>query len=107
MTQEYIDINILDRVLNEINELKEFKRLYESQKKDKQRMSDKLYELMMYKYNNTSYNERLLNFQEETCRYCRYEDYCKIEIPEDILKPIKSENAWISSTKSCGEFQWD
>lgn len=107
MTQEYIDINILDRVLDEINELKEFKRLYELQKKDKQRISDELYELMLYRYNNTPYTERLAEYKKDSCSCCRYEDYCEIEIPENILAPARSEKAWIPPTKGCGEFQWD
>lgn len=83
-----MDIKILDRVLNEINELKEFKRLYESQKKDKERMSEKLYELMMYKYNNTPYDERVAEYKKESCSCCKYEDYCEIKIPENILEPV-------------------
>jgi len=102
-----MNMDIINQFLNEINELKKFKRLYESQKKDKQRMSDELYELMMYKYNNTPYDERVKYYKEDLCSCCRHEDYCEIEIPEDILKPIKSEEAWIPPTKTCGEFEWD
>ena len=107
MTQECIDINILDRVLDEINELKEFKKLYEYQQKDKERMSEELYELMMYRYNTIAYEQRSIDFQRDTCRCCRYEDSCDIEIPKDILEPIRSDKGWIPALRSCGQFEWN
>ena len=109
MEQEYMDINILNQVLNEINELKEFKRLYESQKKDKQIMSDELYKLMMYKYNVTLFIDRKSHYEEDTCSCCRFEDWCNKDntIPKNVGMPIKSENAWIPPTKGCGKFEWD
>lgn len=104
-----MDANILEQVLNEINELKEFKKLYESQKKDKQRMSDELYKLMMYKYNAEPFIDRKSCYKEDTCRCCRFEDWCDkdVTIPKDIGMPIESEKAWIPSTKGCSKFEWD
>ena len=106
---DYMDTNILEQVLNEITELKEFKKLYGSQKKDKQKMSDELYKLMMYKYNAEPLIDRKSDYEINTCSCCRFEDWCNKDntIPKDIGLPIKSENAWIPSTKGCGKFKWD
>jgi hypothetical protein len=101
--------SMLDELLKEINEIKEYKKLYESQKKDKIRMSEALYELMMYKYNNISYEERAEDYRKDMCKDCMYNYYdCEIKtkLPDDIRKPISSDKGWIPSTKGCGEFKW-
>ena len=86
-----------------------FKRLYESQKKDKQIMSDKLYELMMYKYNATPFIDRKSYYEEDNCSCCRFEDWCNKDntIPKNVGMPIESENAWIPPTMGCDKFEWD
>ena len=98
---------MLDQLLEEINELKNYKKLYESQKTDKERMSKLLYEFMLEKYNNTPYEERVEIFKNETCKCCRNYYYCQVEeLPEDIMKPIPSCNSWMPGTKSCRYFEW-
>lgn len=100
---------MLDELLKEIDELKKYKKLYEQQKKDKSRMSEELYELMMYKYNNIPYEERAEDYKKDMCKDCRHNYYdceIKIKLPEDIRKPIPSDKEWIPGTRGCGEFKW-
>jgi hypothetical protein len=98
---------MLDQLLEEINELKNYKKMYENQKADKIRMSEKLYELMLEKYNNTPYEERVKLFENESCSCCKGHYYCQIEkLPEDIMKPIPSCNGWIPGTTCCSSFEW-
>lgn len=86
--------------------MKMYKQRYEHQLEDKKTMSKMLYELMMYKYSNLTYEQRVEDFKRDTCRCCSYEDYCELVIPEDILKPIESEIGWIPPVKGCKEFEW-
>lgn len=99
---------MLEELIKEINELRDYKIKYESLEEDKRRMSDKLFELMMEKYNNQSYQERVEIFKKEGCRDCRYKYNCDLKdnLPQDIWIPIESDKAWIPAMKSCGEFQW-
>lgn len=99
---------MLDELIKEIKELQEYKNKYESQLKDKQRMSDKLLELMTEKYNSQSYAERCEIYKNEMCNSCRYYDCCKQQnnLPKDICKPIKSDKAWIPGHSTCGSFEW-
>lgn len=97
---------MLEKLIKEINELYEYKQKYEYAIKDKQRMSDFLFELMTEKYNSTSYDERKSYYKKTQCKDCRYRDYCDLEIPENIGEPIKSDKAWIPATTSCGKFEW-
>lgn len=98
---------MLEELLKEIKDLKEYKNKYDYAIKDKQRMSDLLFELMTEKYNNTSYEDRKTYFKNNVCSCCKYKDTCFLEITENIGKPIKSNNAWIPATKSCKEFEWN
>lgn len=101
---------MLEKLIEELAELSEYKRRYESAQKDKQTMSDMLYEYMLKEYEATPYKERCKKFYENSCRHCRKEEYClmsfKNEFPQDILVPIKSDKAWIPKRKTCGEFEW-
>lgn len=101
---------MLEKLIEELSELSEYKRRYESAQKDKQTMSDLLYDYMLKEYEATPYKERCKKFSEQSCKHCRNEDYCLMyfnnEFPKDILMPIKSDKAWIPATKSCGEFEW-
>jgi hypothetical protein len=99
---------MLDELIKEIKELQEYKNKYECQLKDKQRMSDKLLELMTEKYNSQSYAERCEIYKNEMCNSCRYSDCCKQQnnLPKDIWKPIKSDKAWIPGNSTCGSFEW-
>jgi len=97
---------MLNEFLKEIDELKNYKKLYEYQEVDKSRMSEMLYEYMLEKYNNTTYEQRVEDYKKDTCKDCRYKFYCEIKLPEDIRKPIPSDKGWIPGTKGCGEFEW-
>ena len=100
---------LLDLIMDELVELKEYKEKYESQKKDKKTMSDELYQLMLEKYNTMSYEERVAYHKKNICKDCRYG--CPNwgpdpDFPEDILKPIPSKKEWIPGTNICEEFEW-
>lgn len=99
---------MLEELINEIKELQECKRKYECQEKDKQKMSDELFKLMMEKYNNQTYEERTELHNKELCRSCKYRDYCeeRNNLPKDIWKPRESEKAWIPGYTTCGGFEW-
>ena len=97
---------MIDEFLIDIQELKEYKHKYECVQKDKQKMSDLLFELMTNEYERTSYEDRKEHYKHDSCRDCRGYGYCELEIPQDIGKPIKSDTAWIPATKSCGHFEW-
>lgn len=97
---------MLDELLKEINELKEYKNKYEYALKDKQRMSDLLYDYMMREWESMSREDRVVAYQKNNCSSCRHYGYCNIGLPEDILKPIPSDKAWIPYIKNCGSFQW-
>lgn len=99
---------MLDELLKEIQELKEFKKKYEYALKDKQKMSDKLYEYMMKEYENTPYEDRCDLHVKNMCKDCRYRDYCELntDFPQEIWMPIPSDKAWIPGHKNCGKFEW-
>lgn len=97
---------MLEEFLKEINELKEYKKKYERATKDKQAMSELLYDYMLQEYENTSKEKRIELYKIKCCNCCRYRDYCNIEFPEDIWKPIPSEKAWIPEKTTCGSFKW-
>ena len=97
---------MLEEFLNEIAELKKYKAMYKNQEVDKKVMSENLFDLMMEKYNNTSYEERCQFQKKEICSCCRY-NFCDKTFDKDIGIPIKSEKNWIPSKKSCSNFEWD
>lgn len=97
---------MLEQLIKELEELKEYKNKYECAIKDKQKMSEKLYEYMLKEYENTTKEKRVSVFKEKTCKSCRYRDCCNLELPDDIMKPIPSDKAWIPAIKTCGEFEW-
>ena len=98
---------MLDDLIKEINELKEYKKKYEWALEEKKRMSDLLFEYMTKEYENTSYEKRCADFKADVCKMCRYKFNCdKDDLPIDILKPIPSENAWIPGKVSCKNFEW-
>ena len=100
---------MLEELLKEIIELKEYKKKYEYALANEQRMSDELFMLMMAEYERTSYEQRVIEFKKKGCRDCRYRynEACSIVLPEDIGMPIKSDMTWIPATKSCESFRWD
>lgn len=97
---------MIDELLNEITELKEYKRKYEFALEGKKIMSDELYELMMAEYERTPYERRAEEYKKNVCNDCRFRWSCRIMLPQDIGMPIKSNSAWIPGTKSCGSFEW-
>ena len=40
------------------------------------------------------------------CIVCRFTNHCEIQLPEDILKPIPSENAWTPHKIDCKKFRF-
>ena len=98
---------MLDDLIKELNELKEYKKKYECALKDKQSMSDLLYKFMIQEYQNFSYEQRCEMYKEECCKCCMYRDYCLQEdLPDNILKPIPSESGWIQRRTGCERFKW-
>lgn len=97
---------MLEQLIKELEELKEIKKKYECAIKDKQTMSEKLYEYMLKEYESTTKEERILHYKENTCKYCKYKNECNFWLPDDIGEPIPSENAWFPATRGCGEFDW-
>lgn len=101
---------MIDELLKDIEDLKEYKYKFECQKKDKEKMSQLIYELMMEKYNNMSFEERVKDYKKRWCSCCKHgtipPSQCFVDLPEDIDKPIPSDKAWIPTKKSCGNFEW-
>lgn len=98
---------MLEEFIKDINELMEYKKKYEYAIKDKQCMSDTLYDLYLEKYNNQTFEERKQNYINDYCRSCRYNFDCnKNIIPKDITMPTKSDKGWFPPKTSCGNFEW-
>ena len=98
---------MIDELLKEIQELKEYKRKYDLAIIEKQRMSDMLYELMTNEYLDKTLAERKAQYSKDMCCNCRSYGYCTKELPENIEEPIKNNKAWIPATRSCKQFEWD
>ena len=98
---------MLDKFIKDINELMEYKTKYECAIKDKQSMSDTIYDLYLEKYNNQTFKERKQIYIDDVCRCCKYRFNCSKEvIPESVLMPIKSDIAWFPISTGCKEFEW-
>ena len=99
---------MIEELIKEIEELKKYKFLYECQLKDKQRMSDMLFELMTKEYENTPLEVRKEKHIREQCKDCRGE-WCDCDhsrLPEDVYKPKVSDKAWIPAITICKDFEW-
>lgn len=96
---------MLDELLKEINELKEYKKLYEYAIKDKKLMSERLYKYMMKEYESMTKEERIAYYKKECCNCCRY-NFCGYDFPDDICKPIPSEIDFIPARVICKGFKW-
>lgn len=96
---------MLDELLKEINALKQYKEKYESANKDKEKMSELLYEYMMKEYESMTKEERFAKYKNECCSCCRY-NVCNYNLPDNIMKPIPSKEAWIPARVRCSEFEW-
>lgn len=100
---------MLDELLEEIQELREYKAKYEYAEKAKKEMSDLLYKYMMVEYESKSYDERVREYEREACSCCRYRSVCenRKQLPLDILKPKPSDGkAWIPGRVGCSLFKW-
>ena len=97
---------MIDEFLNEIKELQEYKKKYLCVEQDKQRMSDLLYEYATKEYERMPKQKRIEKYKEECCKCCRHNTFCEFDLPDDIYKPVKRDNAWIPSTVTCGNFEW-
>ena len=97
----------LDELIEELQDLKEKERQLECLKKDKKKMADKLLEYELKEYENTPVEERKTKFFKEMCRCCRHGCESKDGLPDDIGKPIKSEDDYFPSYKGCKDFKWD
>lgn len=99
---------MLEQLLNEIEELKKYKEKYEHAEKDKERMSDYIYEEELNKFKEKVYEVRANIYREDICKCCRFNDGCNLKdcLPEDIGEPIKNKG-WMPGYKTCGNFEWD
>ncbi len=97
---------MLEELLKEFDELREYKKRYEYAVKEKERMSELLYEYMMKEYEGMTKEERANQYKREWCACCRYNDICDFKYPEDICKPILSDKAWIPARVGCNRFEW-
>lgn len=94
---------MLDVIIKELNELKDFKSKYEHSLVDRRTMAKKLFQLMIEKHNNQTYEERCEIHRNDYCKCCR-SCGCGRELPEDVLTPIEN-NDWIPSIKTCKHFE--
>lgn len=97
---------MIDELIQELNELLEYKDKYEMAMKGKQRMSDELLKYMNTEYENQTYEERYELYKKEICKCCRYNNCCDYLLPKDILKPVPSDKGWIPAKISCKKFEW-
>ncbi len=97
---------MLQELVNEINQLLEYKEKYECAEKDKKVMSDKLFEFMLKEYNSTGYEDRCIAYKKQCCKDCMYYMDCDLELPENIGEPIPSGKNWIPGKQICGYFKW-
>lgn len=96
---------MLDELLKEIAELREYKNKYESAMKEKQAMSNLIYGYMMTEYEGLSKEDRILKYKKEFCANCKRENDCNCKLPDDICKPIPSDNTWIPEIVICGRMR--
>ena len=61
---------------------------------------------MNKEYENQNYESRCLLHKKDLCNICLCNNYCDMELPQDILKPTPSDKAWIPSKKTCEFFKW-
>jgi hypothetical protein len=99
---------MIEQFIEELNELKQYKDMYIYAEKDKEKMSNLLYKYMVEEYVKQPYKERCEAYRKEVCCNCRHRNGCVYmsHLPEDILKPIKSNTAWIPGKKCCEHFSY-
>ena len=74
---------MINELINEIKELQKYKEKYLYAEKDKERMSDLLYEYMMREYKRMPKQKRIEKYEEECCKCCRYREYCNFDLPQN------------------------
>ena len=110
--------SIIEKIMQEYNELKQYKSDYEYQEKDKEKMANAIYEYELKDYKKTTVEERKNRYIKETCKDCRWfrgkEEVCTFQdkkpeelLSEDILMPIKTEENYFPAHKGCKCFMWD
>ncbi len=87
-------------------ELAECKKKCIELEEGKQVLSDLLYSHMMKEYEQMSREDRVFEYKKMYCIVCRFTNHCEIQLPEDILKPIPSENAWTPHKIDCKKFRF-
>ena len=97
---------MLDELLEEIQKLREYKTKYEYAEKAKKEMSDLLYKYMMAEYREKPYRERTEECEKEWCNHCKHHGDCGVDLPENILEPIRSDKNWIPGRVGCRYFEW-
>ena len=101
---------MIEELIKELLELKEYKKKYEYAQEDKQKMSNLLYDYMLNEWKNVSYEEHVKLYEDEWCSCCRYRSACNKTIegklPKTIRKPVRSDKAWIPGRKGCEKFEW-
>ena len=101
---------MLEELIKEVKELQEYKQKYECAQKDKQKMSNLLYNYMLSEYRNITYEENVRLYKDEWCRCCRYKSNCnKVidgEFSKTIRKPVRSDNGYIPGREGCESFEW-
>lgn len=97
---------MLEELVKEISELKECKKRCEFIDRDRQYMSNLLYEYMIKEYESMSRQDILNEYKKEYCDYCRRKGWCRVGFPDDIYKPVPSDIAWVPGRITCGNFEW-
>lgn len=99
---------MLEQLLNEIEELREYKKKYEHAEKDKERLSEYIYKNELEKWGNKTYASRVKEYREDSCKNCRFHYGCDLKnhLPEGIGKPVENKG-WFPGQKTCGNFEWD
>lgn len=101
-------MELIGQLIEELQELQGYKEKYECVQKDKEIMSQTLFEYMQREYKQKNYNERSEEYRKNTCCSCRYRDGCglKDNLPENIGEPVPSDKEWIPGRKTCENFRW-
>lgn len=86
-------------------DLVEYKKKCIELEEEKQVLSDLLYSHMMKEYEQMSREDRVFEYNKMYCVVCKFKNYCEIQLPEDILKPIPSKNAWTPQKINCEKFK--
>lgn len=107
---ENTSFETIEKIISELNQLKEYKSKYENQLEAMQMMSDKLYELEMAIYKTRTPEENRQKHVDDVCFDCRYgktPEKCGRSLPENVWMPTPSNKAWMPGRTICQDFRWD